>query len=590
MHPQQNPKTNRDSLIFALIVMLFVAIFAKAFHVQVIESDFLQNEGNKRQIRSLEIPAPRGEILDRNGNVLALSTPVDSIWVDPKILSFYLDPQQQNQKTNLDNLSVSDYSKRQALIEEKKQAYQTMLSLLGVSSSSFTPQVLAKKDRRFLYVKRGVLPGLTAKIEALDVPGLYVQNQYKRYYPAGEVVGHLIGYTNIDDVGIAGIEKTYEDWLSGIAGKKEVIKDRAGRVVEFVKDIHPAEPGKSITLSIDKDIQFFLYHALKKSFIKHQASSIMSVILNAKTGEVLAMVSLPAFNPNDRSQLKGARLRNRVIADRIEPGSTVKPFIMAKALDLNVIHLTDKINTSPGSIHIQGQRITDTRNHGTLVPAEVIKFSSNVGATKIALKMTPNDEWQMYHDVGFGQDLGLFLPGETLGFLRPANEWQTIDQASASFGYGFNINLMQLAHAYMIFANQGRIKPLSLLKLNKAPEGHQVVSKEAAEAVLSMMEKVVGRNGTAPEAKIEGYRIAGKTGTVHRTKIGGYEQNKYIALFAGMVPVSNPKYIMVTAVNEPSRGIYYGGKVAAPIFKEVMEEVLRLKNVAPDEMIEDDSK
>ena len=588
MHPQQNPKINRDSLIFTLIVMLFAAILFKAFHVQILESDFLQNEGNKRQIRSLEIPAPRGEIFDRNNNVLALSTPIDSIWVDPKVLSFYLDSQQQNLKTNLDNLTVKEYAKRQAFIKEKKQAYHAMLALLGISSSSFTHEILAKKSRRFLYVKRGVLPELTAKIEALDVPGLYVQNQYKRYYPAGEVVGHLIGYTNIDDVGIAGIEKTYEDWLSGVAGAKQVIKDRAGRVVEFVKDLQPAEPGKPMVLSIDKDMQFFLYHALKKSFIKHQASSIMSVILDAKTGEVLAMVSLPAFNPNDRSQLTGARLRNRVIADRIEPGSTVKPFIMAKALDLKVIHLTDEIKTSPGSIHIQGQRITDTRNHGTITPAEVIKLSSNVGATKIALKMTPNDEWQMYHDVGFGQDLGLFLPGETLGFLRPANEWQKIDQASASFGYGFNINLMQLAHAYMIFANQGRIKPLSLLKLNEVPKGHQVVSKESAAAVLQMMENVVGRNGTAPEAKIEGYRIAGKTGTVHRTKIGGYEQNKYISLFAGIVPVSNPKYIMVTAVNEPSRGIYYGGKVAAPIFKEVMEEVLRLKNVPPDEMIEDE--
>jgi cell division protein FtsI (penicillin-binding protein 3) len=447
--------------------------------------------------------------------------------------------------------------------------------------------VLAKKNRRFMYVERGVLPELSAQIEDLDVPGLYVQNQYKRYYPAGEVVGHLIGFTNIDDTGIAGIEKTYDDWLSGHAGKKQIIKDRAGRVIEFVKDIEPAEPGQPLVLSIDEDLQFFLYHALKKAFIRHQAQSIMSVILDAQTGEVLAMVSLPGFNPNDRSQLTGNRLRNRVIADRIEPGSTVKPFIVAKALDLGVLHLDDEIDTRPGSLRIQGQRITDTRNHGVITPGEVIKLSSNVGASKIAFKMTPQQEWQMYHDVGFGQDLGLFLPGETLGFIRPATEWQKIDQASASFGYGFNINLMQLAQAYLIFANEGKIKPVSLLKLNKVPEGTQVVSKESAQAVLAMMEKVAARKGTAPEANIEGYRVAGKTGTVHRTKIGGYEQNKYISLFAGIVPVSNPKYIMVTAINEPSRGIYYGGKVAAPVFHEVMQEALRLNNIPPDEVLEE---
>ncbi|MGE4498808.1 MAG: peptidoglycan D,D-transpeptidase FtsI family protein [Hydrogenovibrio sp.] len=587
MHLQSNTRIRRDWIIYGLIVLLFSAIFAKAFHVQILEADFLQSEGNKRQIRSLEIPAPRGEIYDRNGKVLALSTPIDSIWVDPKILSFYLDPVQQQAQLLKENLTTQQVAKRKALIDAKYLAYQQMLKLLNVSEETFTRQVLAKKNRRFMYVERGVLPELSAQIEDLDVPGLYVQNQYKRYYPAGEVVGHLIGFTNIDDTGIAGIEKTYDDWLSGHAGKKQIIKDRAGRVIEFVKDIEPAEPGQPLVLSIDEDLQFFLYHALKKAFIRHQAQSIMSVILDAQTGEVLAMVSLPGFNPNDRSQLTGNRLRNRVIADRIEPGSTVKPFIVAKALDLGVLHLDDEIDTRPGSLRIQGQRITDTRNHGVITPGEVIKLSSNVGASKIAFKMTPQQEWQMYHDVGFGQDLGLFLPGETLGFIRPATEWQKIDQASASFGYGFNINLMQLAQAYLIFANEGKIKPVSLLKLNKVPEGTQVVSKESAQAVLGMMEKVAARKGTAPQANIEGYRVAGKTGTVHRTKIGGYEQNKYISLFAGIVPVSNPKYIMVTAINEPSRGIYYGGKVAAPVFHEVMQEALRLNNIPPDEVLEE---
>ena len=582
----QNPLIRRDSIVLVVVFMLFMALIAKAFHVQIVQADFLQEEGNKRQIRTLNIPAPRGEVLDRNGNVLALSTPIDSIWVDPKTLAFYLDPVAQQTQLLTENLSQQQLQNRQELVEQKYQAYQKMLALLELSPATFTPKVLSKRGRRFLYVKRGVLPELTAKIEALDVPGLYVQNQYKRYYPTGEVVSHLIGFTNIDDTGIAGIEKTYDAWLSGQAGKKQIVKDRAGRVIKFVKDLKPAEPGKQIYLSIDKDVQFFLYHAMKKSFIQHQATSMMSVILDAKTAEVIAMVSLPAFNPNDRSQLQGARLRNRVVTDVMEPGSTSKPFIVAKALDLGVLSLMDEINTSPGAITIQGQRITDTRNHGTITPAEVIQYSSNIGASKIAFKMTPQQQWQMFHDVGFGQDLGLFLPGETMGYIRPAAEWQKIDQASSSFGYGFNINLMQLAHAYMVIANQGELKPLSVIKRNPENDtaGRQIISPTVAQNVLEMMEAVVAKGGTAPQAKVDGYRIAGKTGTVHLTKAGGYEANQYLSLFAGIVPVSNPKYIMVTAVNKPSRGIYYGGKVAAPIFKEVMTDVLRLKNIAPDDV------
>ncbi len=582
----QNPIIRRDSIVLIVVLMLFMALIAKAVHVQIIQAEFLQNEGNKRQIRTLDIPAPRGEILDRNGNVLALSTPIDSIWVDPKTLAFYLDPVAQQTQLLSENLTPAQLQKRQQTIEKKYRAYQQMLSILELSPSTFTPQVLAKRERRFMYVKRGVLPELTAKIEALDVPGLYVQNQYKRYYPAGEVVSHLIGFTNIDDVGIAGIEKTYDAWLSGQAGKKQIVKDRAGRVVEFVKDLQPAKPGKQIHLSIDKDIQFFLYHAMKKSFIQHQATSMMSVILDAKTAEVIAMVSLPAFNPNDRSQLQGERLRNRVVTDVMEPGSPTKPFIIAKALDLGVLDIHDKINTSPGSMVIQGQRITDTRNHGTISPAEVIQYSSNIGASKIAFRMTPQQQWQMFHDVGFGQDLGLFLPGETMGYIRPAAEWQKIDQASSSFGYGFNINLMQLAHAYMVISNQGQLRPLSVIQRQSDQEnmGKQIISADVAQQVLEMMEAVVAKGGTAPQAKVEGYRVAGKTGTVHLTKAGGYEANQYLSLFAGIVPVSDPQYIMVTAVNKPSRGIYYGGKVAAPIFKEVMTDVLRLKNIVPDDV------
>lgn len=586
---------HRDQIILILVLLLFGALFGKAIEVQIIESDFLTEEGNKRQIRTLEIPAPRGRIFDRNGNILSLSTPFDSVWVDPKILSFYLDPVAQQAQFAKEDWTQEQMDAQMRKVAEPLRRYRHMLHLLDLDETKITPQILQRKQRRFLFIKRSITPELGDKIEKLDVPGLFIQNEYKRYYPTGEVAGHVTGFTNIDDTGLAGIEKTYDQWLHGYSGKKQVIKDRTGRVVEFVKDLHPAKPGKDITLSIDKDIQFFLHHALKRAYIQHQAKSVQSVILDAKTGEILAMSNMPAFNPNNREQLKGARLRNRVVGDRMEPGSPAKPFVIAKALQLNLIDSNTQIDTNPGAIRIQGQRITDTRNHGILTPAGIIAKSSNIGVSKVALMMTPQQQWQMMRDLGFGQDLGLYLPGETLGFIRPVQEWQPLDQASASFGYGFNVNLMQLARAYTVFANHGVLKPVTLLKkrpYQKQTEGvlpaveeHRVFTPEVADQVLHMMEAVAKKGGTAPKAKIAGYRIAGKTGTVHKTKAGGYEMNQYLSVFVGLVPASNPKYIMATAVNEPSRGVYYGGAVAAPIFKEVMQEVLRLKNIAPDESL-----
>ncbi|WP_024850681.1 peptidoglycan D,D-transpeptidase FtsI family protein [Hydrogenovibrio kuenenii] len=612
----QYQRIKRDTVVYSLVFILFMVVLAKAFDVQIVQSSFLQNEGNKRQIRTMTIPAPRGEIYDRNGNLLALSTPIDSIWVDPKILSYYLDPVQQQQNAIKEHLSVKDVQKQQAQISQDVKRYKEMLRILGLDEKNITQTLLAKKNKRFLYIKRSVLPPVTRQVENLDVPGVFIQNQYKRYYPAGEILGHVVGFTNIDDKGISGIEKAYDKWLTGQQGKKEVIKDRAGRVVDFVKDLVPAKPGHSITLSIDKDIQFFLYHALKKAYIRHQAKSVQSVILDAKTGEILGMATIPSFNPNNRSQLQGSRLRNRVITDVFEPGSPAKPFIISKALDLGLIKLDTIIDTSPGAMWIQGQRITDTSDHGKLTPQGIIEKSSNIGASKVAFKMTPDQEWQMLNGVGFGQDLGIYLPGESIGYMKSPVEWQKIDQASASFGYGFNINLLQLARAYTIFANHGVLEPVSILKLTSkqlterlkktektkaygikngnekdigldtnysATEVHRVISAKTADEVLAMMQTVVSPEGTAKKARIPGYTVAGKTGTVHKTKVGGYHQNEYFSVFVGLVPASNPKYVMATVVNEPSRGVYYGGLVAAPIFKEVMQDVLRIKNVPPDQ-------
>jgi cell division protein FtsI (penicillin-binding protein 3) len=542
-------------MILAIIVVVVLAVVGRAFYVQVLQHDFLASEGNKRQIRTMDIPAPRGEIFDRQGALLALSTPVAMVWADPKILNRHLD-------------RIPDLSRA-----------------LGVSAESLRLKVQAYANKRFLYLKRRALPQLAERLERLDVPGVYVEEAYKRYYPAGSITAHVVGFTNIDERGQDGVEYTYNDWLMGVPGKKQVIKDRAGHVIEFVKDIQPAQPGKPITLSIDKDIQYFTYRALKKAMIKHQASSASAVVLSAKTGEILAMVSQPSYNPNDRSQLKGAALRNRVITDVMEPGSTVKPFIVAQGLNLGIIDESTQINTAPGYFKVEDRTISDTHNHGTITPAQVIEYSSNIGVSKIALKMTPEQEWSMYHELGFGQDSGLFLPGEVPGRLRPFQAWGPVEQASASYGYGFNVTLLQLAHAYLLFANEGAMLPVSLIKQSPetvASHAQPIIRPEIAKKVLHMMEAVTSREGTAPKAAIPGYRVAGKTGTVHKTKAGGYEENEYLSLFAGVVPASNPDMVMAVVVNKPSRGVYYGGQVAAPIFKEVMQEALRLRHVPYD--------
>lgn len=583
---QANRRIKRDSVVFVMIIIMALLVLSRAFYVQIMQADFLQSEGDKRQIRTLEIPAARGTIFDRQGSVLALSTPMASVWCDPKILAPYLEIQALLSKGDLSVL-VEHNEAEISRIKKQLANYQQVMSWLGLSANMISKKVAGQPDRRFLYLKRSILPTLAQKIDDLNIPGVYVENEYKRYYPGGETTAHLVGFTDIDGKGLSGVESTYHDWLTGQSGKKQVIKDRAGHVIDFVQDIIEDKPGKDLVLSIDKDVQFFLERALKRAMIEHQAKAATAVVLDAKTGEVLSMASLPAFNPNDRSQLTGEGIRNRVITDVVEPGSTVKPIVMAKALDLGLVALDEEINTSPGSITIQGQKVTDPKDKGRLTPEQIIEKSSNVGMVKIAMRMQPEQLWQLYQDVGFAQDLGIFLPGESLGFMKRYSEWQKIEQASAAYGYGFNINLLQLAKAYTIFANEGQLVPLSILKKTQDQQNTletrvQVVSPKAAHEVLEMMEKVVGSHGTAPQAHIPGYRVAGKTGTAHKTKRGGYEENQYFAYFAGLVPVSDPRFIMVVAVNEPSRGIYYGGSVAAPIFKEVMTEVLRLYNVPTD--------
>lgn len=637
-------KIRRDWVVYTLITLGFIGLAVRAFHVQILSTDFLQKEADKRQVRTIAIPAPRGEIYDRHGSLLALSTPMAAVWIDPKVIVKHEQNYLQFLKlldmsdSELNRLAKENRHKRLSFIRQfddsviadqiaKLDLPGIYIKRIGISYQNNTKHIKVEKvnpsvwvdvkalnryrytadklayflgrtraevaskiyqnsKRRFVYLKRGLIPEIAEDIAEQRLTGVYTQGEYKRYYPAGESIANLLGFTNIDDGGIEGIELAYNNWLKGEPGKKQVVKDRAGYVIDFIKDVKAAKAGNAIMLSIDQNLQYFTYRALKKVMIEHQAKDASAIILNAKTGEILAMVSLPSFNPNDSAQRQGEGLKNRVVTDLLEPGSTMKPFIVAKALDAGAIQLDSVINTHPGYMNIAGNRINDTHNYGELTPLGVIKKSSNVGAGKIALMLTPEQQREFWAEIGIGQESGLFLPGENGGLLKPFQQWREIDQVSASYGYGFNTNLLGLAHAYLALANSGKMVPLSLIKVDQPQQHQQVLSENTARAVLEMMETVVSAEGTAPKAQIDGYRVAGKTGTVHKTtNKGGYEENTYMALFAGVVPVSDPDMVMITVVNEPSRGIYYGGAVAAPVFKEVMQEALRLRNIAPDEKV-----
>jgi cell division protein FtsI (penicillin-binding protein 3) len=378
------------------------------------------------------------------------------------------------------------------------------------------------------------------------------------------------------------VELIYNDWLSGQAGRQQIIKDLEGRVVQFVKTLEEVSPGKDLQLSIDKDLQFFAQRSVKELMIKHQAKGVSLVILDAKTGEILTLVNQPGFNPNNRAQIRGESIRNRAIANLVEPGSTIKPFVVTKALELGLLDSNEVINTAPGYVRVQGHMISDAVNYGQLDLTGVVQKSSNVAMVNISKRLSAEQQWQLLSDLGFGQDLGLFLPGEAMGFIRHHTEWSPVDKMSSSFGYGFNVNLLQLARSYLVFANEGQVPPLSLLKLNQPPTYKPVFKPESIAQILPMLEATTHPGGTATLARIEGYRVAGKTGTVRKAKAGGYEENKYAALFVGMVPASRPDMVMAIVVDEPSRGVYGGGEVAAPVFADVMRHALRLRNVAPD--------
>ena len=550
--------TWRYNTIVIIFGSLFVGLGARAVQLQIVDNAYLQSQGDARYLRVQKEPPTRGMITDRNGQPIAISTPVDSIWMHPATI----------------------------LKQQKEYSYKKLAELLETTRDQLLSKAEKRKGREFTYLKRHLSPQLANKILALNVPGINKVREYKRYYPAGPVMGHVLGFTNIDNEGQEGLELAYDGQLKGQAGRTQVLRDKVGHVVEYVEQLARVRHGDDIALSLDARIQYLAYRHLKAAFERHNASSASLVALDVKTGEVLSMISMPDFNPNDRSNLKSARFRNRSITDSFEPGSTVKPFTVAMAMEAGVVEPETAIDAEKGYFYIGRSRINDTKPHGEITVSDVVQVSSNIGSAKIAMKMDPSDLYETYRDLGFGETNKLKLPGEQKGILE--NRAKPIEHATMSYGYGLSVNTLQLARAYQALANDGVLLPVSLHPIdrlrNPQAKGEKVFSKQVTDQVARMLELAVSDKGTAPKARVDQYRVGGKTGTAHRVLNGRYQDDSYMSLFAGFAPVSDPEIVLVVAVNDPKGVDYYGGLVAAPVFSEVMAGALRLRGVAPDAM------
>jgi cell division protein FtsI (penicillin-binding protein 3) len=548
------PLALRLYLVLALVLVAAVALAARAVDLQLMDHGFLTGQGDARYSRVAEITAHRGTITDRYGEPLAVSTPVDSVWVNPQELT-----------------QSADQLPR--LARALKRDPQTLAR-----------HVTSNLDREFLYLARHLEPDQAARIKGLGIPGVYTLREYRRYYPAGEVSGHLLGFTSIDDAGQEGLELAYDHWLAGEDGAKRVIQDRYGRVVEDVESIRAARPGKDLVLSLDLRIQYLAYRELKRALIENRARAGSLVVLDIATGEVLAMVNQPAFNPNDREQLAVGRYRNRAATDIFEPGSSIKPFVMAAALASGRLHDDSVIDTAPGFVKVGIKVIEDKHNLGSIDLATVLAKSSNVGMAKIALQLEPQQIWTTLDGLGFGQVSTSGFPGESAGLLTNYAHWRPIGVATLAYGYGLSVTPLQLAHAYATLGSGGVARPLTFLRLDQPPSGERVLDEHVARSLVHMLESVITPEGTGIQAALTGYRVAGKTGTAWKATAGGYSTDKYMSVFAGVVPASAPRLAAVVVIDEPGAGKYYGGDVAAPVFAGVLSGALRLMAIAPDDL------
>ena len=545
----------RARLVVAVLVLAFASLAVRSAYLQSMRTDFLQEKGDARYSRVLEIPAVRGRILDRNGDALAVSTPVKSVWAIPA------------------DLELTALQRRE------------LGRLLGIERRELDKR-LRDTSRDFVYLKRQVPPEVAESIGALGLKGVYDHPEYRRYYPGGEVTAHLIGFTGIDDSGQEGIELAHQVSLAGVASSRRVIKDRLGRVVEDVHSIRAGRDGKDITLAIDSKIQSLAYGALKAAVEHNRAKAGALVILDARSGEVLALANVPSFNPNNRARLSGEQIRNRVITDLFEPGSTLKPFTVALALESGQVTPATQVATAPGRLTLANYTIRDVHPAAAMSIAQVLQKSSNVGVAKLALGLRREDMWSLFHRLGFGTAPQLDFPGAAAGRLREARTWRPIEQATMAYGHGISVSLLQLARAYTIFATDGELVPLSLVKTGKPAVGEKVLSAGTARAVRAMLELAVQPGGTGQRARVMGWRVAGKTGTAHKQENGGYAPDKYLASFVGLAPASAPRLVLAVMLDEPAAGQHYGGSVAAPVFAQVMQGALRLLGVPNDAPLE----
>ncbi len=552
----------RYYLVMTALVALPILLTGKIAQLQVMPSeehgvDFLQTQGDVRSIRSEVIPAYRGLITDRNGEPLAVSTPVTTLIANPQHI--------------------------QKLATEADLA--RLAKALDTSLAQLKNRLQRYRNKSFMYLARQLPPVQAEKILSLRVPGISGRQEYKRFYPAGEVTAQLVGFTDINDDGQEGMELAYNGWLTGEAGSKKVVKDLAGRIIKDISLVKPAHAGEALRLSIDLRVQYAAYRALKASVQKHQAKSGSVVVLDVETGEVLAMANQPSFNPNDRSNLRPDSIRNRAMTDMMEPGSTVKPFTLLAALESGKFGPDTQIDTSPGYLKVDYKTFVDPKNYGVLDLAGILTKSSQVGTTKLALELDPDATRDLYERVGFGEPVGSGFPGETLGNLPGYRKWDPVTQATFAFGYGLSVSSLQMARAYAVLANDGMRQEISLLAIDEAPEPVSVANAELVKDVRRMLREATGVSGTGKRAMIDGYSVGGKTGTLHKVKSsGGYDENRYMSAFAGLSPVDNPRLVTVVVIDEPRDGDYFGGLVAAPVFSEVTGNALRLLQVTPDQL------
>lgn len=555
------PSRVRHWLVLLLLFAAMLGIMIRLTELMVWQRNFLQNQGNARSVRVLSIPAYRGMITDRNGEPLAISTLVASVWINP--------------------LEVDPTDDR----------IPKLAKLLHISPKTISSKLIPNTTKEFIYLKRSISPALADQIKALAIPGIFIQSEYRRFYPEGEVVSHVLGFTNIDDEGQEGIELAYNDWLKGVSGKKRVIKDRLGHVVEDLSLLAPPKAGHDLVLSIDRRIQYLAYRELKEAFTKFQAQSASVIVMDVRTGEVLAMANLPSFNPNNHENVPADHTRNRAVTDVFEPGSALKSFAVANALASGKFKPNTIVNTLPGWMMVEGHKVQDIHHAGLMSVTEILKVSSNVGVSKLTLALPSETLIATLLRFGFGERTDLGYPGESSGKFPWQKKWRPFSLSTLSFGYGISVTALQLTRAYCSLANGGLLCSVSLLKsLGPPNESIRIVPEEVANNIVKMLETVTGAGGTATMARVPGYRVSGKTGTTRVVGRHGYEESRHNSIFVGIAPASNPRIVVSVVIQDPQGKVYYGGHVAGPVFAKVMSGALRIMNVPPDDVLTDKGK